>query len=117
MIAVKDVLVFLKKNGATPFDKIWKSVKLDVIEGMSTDLNDENSLKADLHLSMTSDSRIIMVGKNIWDLANSYSHEEKKQISEKVLGEELEKVTLTENDTHEIKLEIETIIKEGNDDY
>lgn len=117
MIAVKDVLVFLKKNGSTSFDKIWKEVKSDVIEGMSTDLNSESALKADLHLSMTSDSRIIMVGKNIWDLSDSYSFEEKKQISEKVLGEELEKVTLTEDDTKEIKIEIEEIIKEEGNDY
>lgn len=115
MIEVKNVLDFLEKNGNQHFDKIWEAVREDTINSMTANNNDENSLKADLHLSMTSDSRIIMIGKNIWDLSKTYSHEQKIEISEKVLGEELEKVTLTEDDTQEIKLELENIIKEEQD--
>ena len=109
------VIDFLKKNGQSNFEKIWKAIKNDVISSLSINL-DEITIKTDLHLSMTEDQRIIMTGQNKWDLYDSYSHEETIEINKKVLGEELEKASELDSETKELKLEINEIleIKEEN---
>lgn len=112
MLATKLVVSFLKKNGPSSFDEIWKNIKDELIVTISKEL-DEATIKSDLHFSMIEDKNIIMMGHNKWDLSENFSLEETAEIQKKVLGDELEKVSLVDSDTKEIKMELEEIEKEN----
>ncbi len=90
MIDIENVINYLQENGKSTFEEIWSDLKNELLKNLS-DVN-ENKVKADLHLSMTKDGRMIVVmnsetNKSEWNLINKYSFNEVENIKLHSFGE------------------------------
>ena len=108
MLKTKLIVDYLKTNGQTHFEEIWKDIKEDIIEEINDKELEENTIKSNIFLSMIQDFNLIMIGGNIWNAKENYSLEESEKINSS-LYENLEEISENEVDFENVEQEKENV--------
>ena len=106
MLRTEEIRGILKETGKPmDFNTIWKKVGPAVMESVKDGL-DEDRVKSDLFFSLMEDSRIIMIGNEMWDLRSKYSLANQNIIQKARMTEEAELVWEESAETKELNLRI-----------